>query len=122
MGLPAIDGRVEVVEHVQGSGVPHVVLQPIAHMENFLGPGPSRGYREGAFTYSNSSESKIKWISHEDVAAFVLEALKLPEVADANLNVCGPERLSGEEITERFGQALGRKISFRSMPPRQFGA
>src|SRR4051794_40758640 len=85
-------------------------------------PGPSRGYREGAFTYPNSSESKIKWISHEDVAAFALEALKLPEVADANLNVCGPERLSGEEITERFGQTLGRKISLRSMPLRQFGA
>ena len=122
-GLPAIDGRIEVLESLQSSGVPHVVLQPTVYMENYLGPWTAPEVAEkGVFTYPIPIELKMQWITHEDAAAFAVEALKRPEVADTNLRVCGPERLSGEEIAKRFGHALGHKISFRSMPPRQFGA
>lgn len=123
-GNPAIDGRIEVLEHLQGSGMPYVVLQPTAYMENFLGPWTAPEVAEkGVFAYPISGEAKMQWITHEDVAAFAVEALKRPkEVANANLEVCGPERLSGEEIAERFSRALGREILFRPMPVGEFGA
>jgi uncharacterized protein YbjT (DUF2867 family) len=93
-------------------------------MENFLGPWTAPEVAEkGVFAYPISNEVKMQWITHEDVAAFAVEALKRPEeVANANLKVCGPERLSGEEIAERFGRALEREISFCPMPVREFGA
>jgi hypothetical protein len=42
------------------------------------------------------SMSELYGDTDEDAAAFAVEALRR-EVADANLKVCGPERLSGEE-------------------------
>ena len=55
------------------------------------------------------------------MAAFAVEALGRPELANSSFKVCGPERLNGEEISARFGAALGREVSFRPMPPKEFG-
>lgn len=35
--------------------------------------------------------------------------------------ICGPEPLGGNEIADRFTARLGRQITFRPMPPREFG-
>ena len=35
--------------------------------------------------------------------------------------ICGPETPTGEDMAENFSRALGRKIKFRPMPPREFG-
>jgi len=122
-GNPGFDVRLEVLGHLEGSGIPHVVLQPTAYMENFLGPWTAPEVaRDGVFAYPTPNEVEMQWIATEDVAAFAAAALGRPEVADANLKVCGPERLNGEEIAARFGEALGRGISFRPMPPEEFGA
>lgn len=122
-GSPAIDGRIDVREHLRGSGMPHVVLQPTVYMENFLGPWTAPEVAEkGVFAYPIPGEARVQPVTHEDVAAFAVEALKRPGVADADLEVCGPERLNGEEMAERFGRALGRETSFRPMPPGEFGA
>jgi len=121
-GNPGFDVRVEVLEHLEGSGVPHVVLQPTAYMENFLGPwtAPEISQKD-VFAYPTPNEVKMQWIATEDVALYVVEAMRNPGVASVNLKVSGLERLNGEEVAERFGRALGREVSFRPMPPEEFG-
>lgn len=123
VGTPALDARLEVLEALQGSGLPHTVLQPTAYMENFLGPwtAPELAERD-RFAYPITDQVRMQWVTQEDVAAFAVAALRRPERANLNLKLAGPERLSGEEIAERFGRALGRPISFRPMPPKEFGA
>ena len=121
-GNPGFDVRLGVLEHLEESGVPYVVLQPTAYMENFLGPWTAPEIAEkGVFAYPTPNEVKTQWIATEDVARYVVEAMKNPDVADINLKVSGPEKLDGEEVAERFGRALGREISFRAMPPKEFG-
>ena len=121
-GNPGFDLRLEVLDHLQNSGVPHVVLQPTAYMENFLGPWTAPEVAEkDTFAYPTPNEVGMQWVATEDVAAFQVEAIRNPGVADANFEVCGPERLHGEDIAERFGAALGREVSFRPMPPEEFG-
>jgi uncharacterized protein YbjT (DUF2867 family) len=122
-GNPALDGRSEVLEILERSGLPHIVLQPTAYMENFLGPwtAPELAARD-TFAYPITDHVRMQWITQEDVAAFAVEALRRPELANLNLKLAGPERLTGEEIAARFGRALGRPIAFRPMPPREFGA
>jgi uncharacterized protein YbjT (DUF2867 family) len=121
-GNPGFDVRVEVLEHLEKSGVPYVVLQPTAYMENFLGPWTAPEIAEkGIFAYPTPNEVRMQWIATEDVALYVVEAMKNPGVANLNLKVSGPERLGGEEVAERFGRALGREITFRAMPPGEFG-
>lgn len=121
-GNPGFDLRLDILEHLQQSGLPHVVLQPTAYMENFLGPWTAPEVAEqDTFAYPTPNEVGMQWVATEDVAAFQVEAIRNPSAADANFEVCGPERLHGKEIAERFGAALGRDISFRPMPPEEFG-
>ena len=121
-GNPGFDLRLDVLEHVRASGVPHVVLQPPTYMENFLGPWTREEIvQDDTFAYPTPLEVKIQWLATEDVGSFAAYAFKHPELADLNLKIGGPERLNGEEVAERFSRALGRTITFRAMSPEEFG-
>ena len=121
-GNPGFDVRIDVLEHLEASGLPHVVLQPTAYMENFLGPWTLAEVAEAdTFAYPTPNEVQMQWVATDDVAAFAVYALEHPELADLNIKVCGPERLNGEAIAERFSRALARDITFRPMPAQEFG-
>ena len=121
-GNPGFDVRIDVLEHLEASNLPYVVLQPTAYMENFLGPWTlAEIAEEDVFAYPTPNAVQMQWVATDDVASFAVYALEHPEVADLNLKVSGPERLNGEAIAERFTQALGRKITFRPMPAQEFG-
>ncbi|WP_027482098.1 NmrA family NAD(P)-binding protein [Deinococcus pimensis] len=121
-GNPAFDARIDVLETIEGSGVPYVVLQPTAYMENFLGPWTREELaRDGTFAYPTPLAVRMQWLATEDLGAFAAHAFAHPELANLNLKVCGPERLDGEEVAERFSRALGRPVRFRAMPPAEFG-
>jgi len=121
-GNPAIDLRLGLLAEVEGSGVPYIVLQPTAYLENLLGPWTREEVAAAdTFAYPTPDEVRIQWIATADVAEFAAHAFAHPELAPLNLKISGPERLSGEEVAERFSRALGRRVSFRPMPPREFG-
>jgi uncharacterized protein YbjT (DUF2867 family) len=123
VGNPGMDVRLDVLEHLQASGVPHIVIQPTAYMENLLGPWTAPELADhDVFAYPMPLEVVMQWVTHDDVAAFVVAAFARPHLADAVLEVAGPERLNGQDIADRFSRALGRTITFRSMPPKEFGA
>ena len=61
-------------------------------------------------------------MSHQDGAKFAVAAFQRPELANAAYDLAGPESLTGPEVAERMSAALGRTITFRSMPPSEFGA
>jgi len=122
-GNPGFDLRLDILEHLQGSGVPFVVIQPTAYMENFLGPWTREELAEkDTFAYPTPNEVQMQWVATDDVAAFIVYAVGHPELAGLNVKVAGPERLNGEGIAERFSRALGRPIRFRALPPEEFGA
>ena len=119
---PAFDMRLDILDVVTGSGIPYVVLQPTAYMENFLGPWTREEIvRENTFAYPTPLAVKMQWLATEDVGAFATYAFAHPELAPLNLHISGPERLNGEEVAQRFSRALGRDITFRAMPAEEFG-
>lgn len=119
-GDPSLDVRLDIMEHVRASGVPHIVLQPTVYMENFLMPWHAAEVaRDGVFAYPMPPEARIQWISHEDMAAFAVAAIQRPHLANLVVQVSGPEQLTGEDIARRFSRALDRQIGFRAMPPQE---
>ncbi|MGN9810294.1 SDR family oxidoreductase [Micromonospora sp. BQ11] len=122
-GNAGLDVRRDIHEHLKGSGVPHIVLQPTAYMENFLGPWTAPEVAAAdTFAYPTPLEVVMQWVSHDDVAAYVVAAFRRPDLAGRVFDVGGPEALNGEEVAARFSAALGRRITFRPMPPKEFGA
>ena len=121
-GNPGFDSRIDLLEHLQESGVPYVVIQPTAYMENFLGPWTLGELAEAdTYAYPTPNTVEMQWVATDDVAAFAVYALTHPELAPLNIKVAGPERLNGEEVAQRMSRALGRDITFRPMPAAEFG-
>ncbi len=119
---PAFDMRLDILDVITGSGVPYVVLQPTAYMENFLGPWTREELVQAdTFAYPTPLEVKMQWLATEDVGTFATYVFAHPDLAPLNLKISGPERLNGEEVAERFSRALGRNITFRAMPAEEFG-
>ena len=118
----AADPRAEVLRHLQESGVPYVALQPPTYMENLLGPWTREEIvQDDTFAYPTPLEVEINWLATEDVGKFAAHAFAHPELANLNLKIGGPERLNGEDIAARFSRALSRTVTFRAMPPKEFG-
>ena len=121
-GNPAMDVRHDLLDLVKSSGLPYVVLQPTAYMENFLGPWTRDELAvRDVFAYPTPLAVKMQWIATADVGKFARYAFEHPELAPLDLKIAGPERLDGEQIAERLTRALGRAITFRPMPAAEFG-
>ncbi len=121
-GNPAFDLRLDILDAVKVSGIPYIVLQPTAYMENFFGPWTREEIvEEDTFAYPTPNTVEMQWIATEDVGTFATYAFAHPELAPLNLKLSGPERLNGDRVAERFSRALGRPITFRAMPADEFG-
>lgn len=122
-GNPSIDIRRDILAALENSGISFVALQPTVYMENFLLPFiAAEVATKDALAYPMPAAVQCQWISHLDAAAFSVAAFKRESRENLVLEISGPEKLSGPEIAERFGKALGRSIIFRPMPPKEFGA
>lgn len=120
-GNPSADLRLDILQALESSGVPFAALQPTTYMENFLIPAIAREVAEkNVLAYPMPDTVTCQWISHLDAAAFAVAAFADGRRDNLNIDICGPEKLSGPEIAERFSRALGRTISFRPMPPEEF--
>lgn len=121
-GRPMIDYRHDLQDMIIESGIPYVTLAPGAYMENLMGPWTATAIRDtDVLAYPLPEGKRLGWISTQDVAALMVEAAKHPEMINTLIRISGPENLSGAEMAARFSQALGRKIDWRTLTPREFG-
>ncbi len=120
-GLEAHDGRREIENAMENSGMEFVVIRSVVFMDNLsrFWAKPSI-VNSNIFAYPCSEELKISWICLEDVASFMVAALSSNDVKAERITVGGPEILLGFEVAERFTNALGREISFKSLEPNTF--
>ena len=121
-GMPMMDYRIAVEAALQESGIPNMILRPTAYMENLLGPWTLPGIKaKDEVAYPVASHRPLSWVASEDVAKLVVAALERPELAGSVFKVGGPEGLTGERVAESFSNALGRKITYKAISPREFG-
>lgn len=122
-GNPAIDMRRDILAALERSRIPFVALQPTVYMENFLMPFVADEVaRRDTLAYPIPEAVRCQWISHRDAAAFAVTAFRRQDRENLVIEISGPERLSGSQIAERLGRGLNRTITFRPMPPKEFGA
>jgi hypothetical protein len=55
------------------------------------------------------------------MASLIIAALENPQLNGSSFIVSGTEQYNGEGLAASFSAALGRKISYYPMPPREFG-
>ncbi|GGF99793.1 hypothetical protein GCM10010912_50770 [Paenibacillus albidus] len=114
-----LDVKREMIEYVQQSGIPTILVKPTLYMENFLIPGL---INNGMLFYPVPADKSIPWINSDDAALYHYYALSHPELAGQTILAPGPEALTGAELGDRFTQALGQDVTFQSLNYDDFEA
>lgn len=121
-GAPAVDIRLTIRDLLAESGLDWVALQPTVYMENLLGPWTAPELAStGRLAYPVPDTLGLQWISHQDAAAFAVAAFDLAGHPQEAVEICGPETLTGPQVAQSFSRGLGRPVTWRAMPPREFG-
>jgi uncharacterized protein YbjT (DUF2867 family) len=99
IGNPGYDLRRDIIDALEISGLPHMVLQPTVYMENLLGPWTREGIiAEGALAYPVSDATRLGWLASDDLGALI-----------------------GPELAAIFSEVLGRPIRYQAITPEAFG-
>ena len=104
------------------SGAPGTVFGSVLFMDNLL-TNWARPFivNEGRYVYPHNPALEANWISLDDVAKFMLASLERPDMEGAWLNIGGPERLRGKDVTAVLSNTLKKPIKYDPCTPQEFG-
>ena len=118
LGLSAHDGRRDIENHIEASGVPFVIVRSAVFMDNMIRVWTKPAIVEkGVFAYPADETMRISWICLDDVAAYMVCALGRDELTAERVLVGGPEALTGDEVAARLERVIGKPIRFESLSP-----
>lgn len=110
--------RQEMVDHLQDSGVPNIVLRPTFYMDNFLGPWIKSGIiAKGILAFALPPDLPMSWVSADEAAAYAVAALDRPDLVGSVFDIGGPQALTGDDIAAAFTQVLGRPVTYVAIEP-----
>ncbi|HKQ84286.1 MAG TPA: NmrA family NAD(P)-binding protein [Steroidobacteraceae bacterium] len=121
-GVSLYDHVREIEDMLMASGLPAVSFRPVLFMDNLLTLfcKPSI-VEEGVYRYCHRPGLEANWISMDDVARFMIQALERPNLLGGRFTIGGPERLRIEEVLAILAEVVGRPITLEYLPARQFG-
>ena len=104
------------------SGAPGTVFGSVLFMDNLL-TNWERPFivNEGRYVYPHNPELQANWISLDDVAKFMLASIERPDMEGAWVNIGGPERLVGKQVTEILSNTFKKPIKYDPCTPQEFG-
>jgi NADH dehydrogenase len=115
-GLPLMDAKNAVENHLKSSGMTYTVLKPSCFMEVWLSPMLGFDAVNGTARICGTGEQKMSWISYKDVAKFAVESLENPAARNAVVELGGPEPLSPREVVAKFESVTGKNFEVQLVP------
>src|SRR5215203_5510708 len=117
-GIPHLESKWEVEEHVRQIGLPYTILRPVFFMQNWemmrdhvLG---------GTLAQPLDPDKPFQQVAVDDVGAFAAIAFERPdEWIGREVDLAGDEQTM-PEIAETFGQVAGKEIGYYQVPWDQF--
>jgi NADH dehydrogenase len=115
-GLPLMEAKDAVENHLKSSGMNYTVLKPSCFMEIWLSPMLGFDAANATARVCGTGENKLSWISYKDVAQFAVESLENPNARNKVLELGGPEALSPLEVVAKFESATGKNFQVEHVP------
>lgn len=113
-GIPHLESKWHVEEHIRAVGLRATILRPAAFMENLLQPG--FGFVDGKVVFFGAPERPIPLIAAHDIGAFAAIAFGDPGAhAGKILSLVGDLR-SGDDVAAAIGRAAEREVSYAQIP------
>lgn len=119
-GFLALDMKVAIKRLLDASGLKVITLAPDIYIDNIAAPWSIPVILEHKIiAYPIASNKKLPWISHSDLAKYIVKAISKPELAGQTLPI-GGNLLSGNEITAAIAAEIGQDLNFVLVPVDEF--
>ncbi|MDA3648075.1 NmrA/HSCARG family protein [Saccharopolyspora indica] len=115
-GIPTLENKRAVEQHIRELGVPATMLRPVSFMENYLAMMPGQSARDGELVSAVRADVSQPLIALEDIGAFAALAFENPDtyVGEA-LEIAG-DSLTPPQIAAALSRAAGREFRHVEMP------
>lgn len=119
-GMISLDLKVKIKELFDASGLNVITLVPDIYLDNVSAPWSISVIQNNSIIpYPIDKGKKMPWISHVDLAKYVVAAIEKPELSGSVLPI-GGNLVNGNEIAEAVSDVLGKKVEFLSITPDYF--
>ncbi|WP_375287836.1 NmrA/HSCARG family protein [Sphingomonas sp.] len=113
-GIPNLDCKIEIEDHVRGLAIPWTIVRPATFME--LLAAPDFWPEPDLLYFFAGPEHPIEFIAADDIGRIAAAILDRGDrFAGQTINIAG-EVLDGEHIRAALGKALGRPIGYARFP------
>jgi len=121
IGQAVYDGRLELENALEATGVPLTVFRPVLFMDNLLTDWvlPSL-VEKGEFIYPHQENMQANWMCLEDVARFMVGSLADDSLIGERIVIGGPETFKPAQVAEVLSAAMGREIAHVPSTPEAF--
>ncbi|TSE04246.1 SDR family oxidoreductase [Aquimarina algiphila] len=118
--LLALNLKVEMKRLFDASGLNVITLVPDIYIDNLAAPWSIPVIlNDNILPYPVTSGTKVPWISHIDLAKYVVSAIDKPELAGQTLPI-GGNLFTGEEIAAAISDKIKKPVNFVGVLPDDF--
>ncbi|WP_299223643.1 NmrA family NAD(P)-binding protein [uncultured Aquimarina sp.] len=119
-GFLALDIKVAMKKLLDASGLNVITLAPDIYLDNIAAPWSIPVILEHKIVpYPLASDKKIPWISHSDLAQYVVKAISKPELTGQTLPI-GGNLVTGNEIATAISAKINQELNFVAVPVDEF--
>ncbi|WP_299892202.1 SDR family oxidoreductase [uncultured Lacinutrix sp.] len=116
----AFNLKLDIKKLFDASGLNVITLSPDIYIDNLAAPWSIPVIlNNNILPYPVASHTKFPWISHFDLAKYVVAAVSKPELTGQTLPI-GGNLFTGEAIAEAIATKIKRPVSFVAMTPNDF--
>jgi uncharacterized protein YbjT (DUF2867 family) len=109
----------EAEKYLEQSGIRYSIVRPNIFMQNFTNLYAGRIREEKEFRLP-FGDARCGWADVRDIGRLIARILTENGHKNSILTVTGPESLSCNDIAEILSQAIGKKIEYADVKPKEF--
>ncbi|MEO8111548.1 MAG: NmrA/HSCARG family protein [Ginsengibacter sp.] len=115
-GVPHIDSKFKIENHVQQTGVPFTIIRPSSLYENFLIPQVKKGILKGKLVQPINRKTILQYVAAEDIGKAAAKIFENGETYIGRILPLATEQLSTSEVAQIFSEALNKNIEYKKLP------
>jgi uncharacterized protein YbjT (DUF2867 family) len=118
-GVPIIDSKHAVEQHLRGSGVPHTIIAPVYFMENAWSSWNQAALATGRWPSPVTRSRLLQQIPLADVLAFTVHVLESRDGVLGQRIEIASDQLTAEQAARVISRLLSRPVEVTEPPPGQ---
>lgn len=117
-GIPQFESKLQIEEHIRGTGMPYTILRPAFFMENWF--GKREQIEQGTLVMPFHPETRLQMIAVDDIGEFVALACQRPGHWKGRAIELAGDELSMTELADAFSRMSGREVRYQQVAWDQF--